>query len=151
MLQHKESVFSKFGVEETVTYLSNIPIQWHSKWKAITEFPTYGPEMTAAKTKTEMARSMRYELCMLGGPIQKPTITFGDDQWMMTDCSPFTNILKWHHASTYHKVRGAATAGVTNFVHDDVADVFTKPLSPQQYYLLLSRFLVLGCQVHCMT
>ena len=125
-----------------MTYLTNISIQWHSKWKATTEFPTYGPEITDAKTKTEMARAMRYELCMLGGTIQRPTTIFGNDQWRMIHCSQFINILKGHHASTHHKVRGAATAGVTNFVHDDVADIFTKPLSPQQYYPLLSRFLI---------
>ena len=97
-------------------------------------------KMTAARTASKIVEIIEYGLTMLGGLTQGLTITFEDDQWITTGCLLSTSILEELHTSTCHRVRGAAIAGVTNFINDDVADVFTKPLSLQQHFSLMLRF-----------
>ena len=103
--------------------------------------------MVAARIATELTMAMRYRLMMLGVPIKGLAILFGDNQSVVTNCSLSTSTLKKkHNAIAYHRVREAVAAGVINLVHlpskDNVADIMTKPLGPQQHYLLMSRFLI---------
>ena len=111
------------------------------------ESSTYDSEMMAARIATEMTSAMRYRLRMLGVPIEGPAVMFGDNQSMVTNCSLSTSTLKKkHNAIAYHRVREAVAAEVINLVHvsskDNVADIMTKPLGPQQHYPLMSRFLI---------
>ena len=58
----------------------------------------------------------------------------------MTGCLLSTGILEELHITTCHKVREATIVEVTNLINDDVTDVFTKPLSLEQYFPLMLRF-----------
>ena len=111
------------------------------------ESSTYGSEMVAAKIATELTMAMRYRLRMLGMPIEGPVIMFGDNQCVVMNCSLSTSTLKKkHNAIAYHRVREAVAAGLINLAHvstkDNIADIMTKPLGPQQHYPLMSKFLI---------
>ena len=106
------------------------------------ESSTSGSEMVAARIATELTMAMRYRLRMLGVSIEGPTIMFGDNQSVVMNCSLSTSTLKKkHNAIAYHRVREAVAAGVINLVHvstkDNIADIMTKPLGPQQHYPLI--------------
>ena len=84
---------------------------------------------------------------MLCVPVEDPAMMFGDNQSVVTNCSLSTSTLKKkHNAIAYHRVREAVAAGVINLAHvstrDNIADIMTKPLGPQQHYLLMSKFLI---------
>ena len=72
---------------------------------------------------------------------------FGDNLSVVTNCTLSTSTLKKkHNAIAYHRVREAVAARVINLVHvltkDNLADIMTKPLGPQQHYPLMSNFLI---------
>ena len=103
--------------------------------------------MVAARIATEMSMAMRYKLRMLGVPIEGSTTMFGDNLSVVTNCSLSTSTLKKkHNAIAYHRVREAVAAGVINIAHvptkDNITDIMTKPLGPQQHYPLMSKFLI---------
>ena len=100
----------------------------------------HGAKMTAARTASEIVRIMEYGMTMLGGTNPRIDHYVGGEQWMTIRYLLSTSMLEEFHSSTCQRVRGAATAGITNLIHDDVADVFTKPLSLQQCFSLMSRF-----------
>ena len=111
------------------------------------ELSTYDSEMVATKIATEMTIAMRYRLKMLGVPIEGPAIMFGDNQSVvMTWILSISTLKKKHNAIAYHRVREAVAAGVINLAHvptkDNLADIMTKPLGPQQHYPLMSKFLI---------
>ena len=124
-----------------------MPIQWYSKRQATVESSTYGSELVVARVATELTMVLRYRLRMLGVPVNGPAMLFGDNQSMITNCTISTNTLKKkHNAIAYHRVREAVAVGVLNLVYvssqDNVADMLTKPLGPQQHYPVMSRYLV---------
>ena len=103
--------------------------------------------MVAARIAMELTIAMRYKLRMLGVPVKGPAILFGDNQSMVTNCSLSTSTLKKKcNAIAYHRVRKAVAADMINLVHlpskDNVVDIMTKPLGPQQHYPLMSKFLI---------
>ena len=103
--------------------------------------------MVAARIATELTMAMRYRLRMLGVPIKGPATMLEDNLSVVTNCSSSTSTLKKkHNAIAYHRVREAVAAEVINLVHvptkDNIADIMTKPLSPQQHYSLVLKFLI---------
>ena len=54
---------------------------------------------------------------------------------------PSSSLKKKHNAIAYHKVREAVAPGIVKVAYvkstSNIADVLTKPLSPQSYYQLL--------------
>ena len=103
--------------------------------------------MVAARIATELTIAMRYRLRMLGVPVKGPTLIFGDNLSVVTNCTLSTSTLKKkHNAIAYHRVREAVAAGVINLSHvptkDNIANIMTKPLGPQQHYPLMSKFLI---------
>ena len=103
--------------------------------------------MVAARIATKMSMAMRYKLRMLDMPIEGPTTMLGDNLSVVTNCTLSTSTLKKkHNAIAYHRVREAVATGVIKLAYvptkDNLADIMTKPLGPQQHYLLMSKFLI---------
>ena len=85
------------------------------------------------KVATEYVRGLRYKLRMMGIPVDEPAFVFGDNQSVLTNTmDPGSTLKKKSHSLAYHHVReGCArdewrTAYINK--HDNVADLFTKPL-----------------------
>ena len=61
---------------------------------------------------------MRYELRMLGVPIEGPSIMFGGNMAVINSASILdSNLKKRHNALSYHRVREAIAANVLRMYH----------------------------------
>ena len=116
-----------------VIFLNKAPIYWSSKRQNSTETSTFGAEFCAMKLATEYVRGLRYKLRMMGIPVTEPAFVFGDNQSVLCNTTdPASTLKKKSHSLAFHHVReGVArdewrTAYVNT--HDNVADLFTKPL-----------------------
>ena len=58
------------------------------------ETSTYGPEIVAGRIAVDMAVEMRYNLRMLGPPVQGTIVLFGDNQSMITNTTLLHSTLK---------------------------------------------------------
>jgi len=116
-----------------VVLLNGAPIYWNSKKQTSCETSTFGSEVVAMKQATEYVRGLRFKLRMMGIPVDEPAFVFGDNQSVLANTTaPASTLKKKSNAIAYHFVReGCArdewrTAYIN--MHDNVADLFTKPL-----------------------
>ena len=116
-----------------VVLLNGAPIYWNSKKQTSCETSTFGSEFVAMKQATEYVRGLRFKLRMMGIPVEEPAFVFGDNQSVLANTTaPASTLKKKSNAIAYHFVReGCArdewrTAYINT--HDNVADLFTKPL-----------------------
>ena len=104
------------------------------------ESTTYGSEFVAARIGTDKIVEMRYNLRMLGVPIEGPSIMFGDNMAVINSASiPESNLKKKHNALIYHRVREAIAAKVLRFYHikgtENPADILTEFLPGRTWYI----------------
>jgi hypothetical protein len=69
---------------------------------------------------------------------------YGDNNSMILNTTnPSSMIKKKHNSIAYHRVRENVASGVVDIVHvdsqDNLADILTKPLGPQEYYRLMKK------------
>ena len=134
------------SVTGILLFLNNTILKWYSKRQNTVETSTYGSELVAGKTATEMTMEFRYKLRMLGVPINGPSILLGDNLSMIKNCSlPSSTLKKRHNALAYHRVREAVAAKVIILGHvnsdKNLADCLTKALGGKQLYHLLKQLL----------
>jgi hypothetical protein len=111
--------------------VNQTPIEWYSKRQSTVETSTYGSEFVAARLATEQIMDLRYNLRMMGIPIDGPTYMFGDNASVVTSGTiPHSTLSKRHVALAYHRVREAVATGVIIFLHiegkENPADILTK-------------------------
>jgi 23S rRNA G2445 N2-methylase RlmL len=83
---------------------------------------------------------------MFGIPIERAANVFCDNNSVVINATiPTSPLKKKHYAIAYHRVREAIAAGVIRVAkvksEENLADVFTKPLSGQKLRYLISRIL----------
>ena len=110
------------------------------------ETSTYGSELVAARIATEVIMDIRYQLRMLGVPIDGPALLLGDNMSVVLNTTVPSSVLKKkHNAIAYHCVREAIAAKIIRFCHvnseDNFADVLTKPLANQEFHKLIKPYL----------
>ena len=76
---------------------------------------------------------------MMGMEVIGPSVLFVDNDAVVKNTTlPSSTLKKKHNAIAYHKVREAVAAGIIKVAHikseNNMADILTKPLSPQRYY-----------------
>ena len=69
---------------------------------------------------------------------------YGDNKSMILNTTvPSSMLKKKHNSIAYHRVREGVAGGVIDIVHvnseDNLADILTKPLGPQEYYRLMQK------------
>ncbi|KAL7579256.1 hypothetical protein ACA910_011415 [Epithemia clementina (nom. ined.)] len=69
-------------------FVNMTPIEWYSKRQATVETATYGSEFVAAKTAGKQIMDLRHTLRYMGVPIKQKTYMFGDNQPVITSCTP---------------------------------------------------------------
>ncbi len=106
-----------------VVFLNNAPIYWNSKKQTSCETSTFGSEFVAMKQATEYIRGLRYKLRMMGILVDEPAFVFGDN------CKHFcTHInVNIEHFVCEGCARDEWRTAYIN-MHDNVADLLTKPL-----------------------
>ena len=129
-----------------VIFILGTLILWYSKRQNTIETSTFGSEFVALRIAVELIEALIDKLRMLGVPVEGPTNVLCDNKSVVTNSTEPASVLKKkHNAIAYHKVREAVAAGIIRVAHIkshmNVADILTKPLSPQAYYQILKWIL----------
>ena len=85
---HAHDLVTRQSMTRILVFLHNTPIKSFYKCQMTVEMFTYGSEMVAARIATELVRELRYQLRMLGIPIDGPTMMYGDNMSVVLNTSP---------------------------------------------------------------
>jgi hypothetical protein len=122
-----------------IIFLNRAPILWYSKKQNTVESSTFGSEFVALRIAVDLIVSLRYKLRMMGIPIYTPCLTLCDnDTTIRNSTIPESTLKKKHNAIAYHRVREAVAADILRIGYinsqDNLADMFTKPLSRERIH-----------------
>ena len=128
-----------FQVQDTI-------IGHFSRRQTTVETATYASEFLAARAALDESLAIRYELRMLGAPIEGPIWMFGDNKSMIDSASqPSGRLQKRHLILTWHRLREKAAMGIVRFLHitstENVADCLTKHLPHTPLWKLIKQWL----------
>jgi hypothetical protein len=143
---HAHDQLTRRSVTGIIILVNNTPIKWLSKRQKTVESSTYGSEMVASRIATDMVIALRYNLRMLGVPVDGPSLMLGDNQSVIISTTmPSSALNQKHNAIAYHRVREAIAGGIIRFhhisTHDNLADIMTKPLPATIFYRLAKPLL----------
>jgi hypothetical protein len=143
---HAHDLVTRRSVTGILVFLNNTPFRWVSKRQKTVETSTYGSELVAARVATELIMEIRYQLQMLGVPLDGPAMMLGDNMSVVLNTTVPSSVLKKkHNAIAYHRVREAIAAKVIVFAHvrseDNIADILTKPLPNKAFHKLMKLWL----------
>ena len=92
-----------------LVYVNRAPIMWFSKNQMSVETLTFGSEFVALKMVTEMIKGLRYNLRMMGIPIEDGMQTLVDNQSVVMNTSqPDLTLKKKSNSVAYHYIHEAA-------------------------------------------
>jgi hypothetical protein len=112
-------------------YLNKAPIIWHSKAQKTVETSTFGAEFISWKTGTELIKSLRYKLRMMGVPLEGPAnVLVDNDSVVKNSTIPMSVLQKKHNSICYHFVREAVAAHCIRIAYipssENLADILKK-------------------------
>jgi hypothetical protein len=127
-------------------YLNTAPIIWYSKAQWTVETSTFGAEFVALKVGTELVKSLRYKLQMMGVPIEGAANVLVDNTSVVKNSTiPSSTLQKKHNSICYHYVREAVAARLIRIAYvpstENLADVFTKPMGASKLRSFIQRIL----------
>jgi hypothetical protein len=139
---HAHDLVTRRSVTGVLIFINNTPIRFKCIRQKTVETSTYGSELVAARMATEMVIALRYELRMLGVPLDGPAMMYGNNHSVVINTSSPSSVLKKkHHACSFHRVQEAVAADILCFEHirseENLADVLTKPLDGTKFYTLV--------------
>ena len=140
---HAHDLITRRSVTGVLVFINNTPFRWVCKRQKTVETSTYGSELVAARVATELIMEIRYQLRMLGVPIDGPATMLGDNMLVVLNTTvPSSALKKKHNAIAYHRVREAIAANTIQFCHvrseDSFADILTKPLANVKFHGLVT-------------
>ena len=143
---HGCDLLTRRSVTGILICVNKTPVKWYCKRQNTVESSTYGSELVAARIAVELIMEVRYRLRMIGIPIEGPSALLIDNESVVKNTTlPSSTLKKKHNAIAYHKVREAVASGIIRVAHvkskDNIADILTKPLSPQDVYNILKWIL----------
>jgi hypothetical protein len=143
---HAHDVVTRRSVTGILLLVNNMPVSWVSKRQKTVETSTYGSELVAARIATDLIIETRYNLRMLGVPLDGPALLLGDNSAVVINTSvPSSQLKKKHQSCAYHRVREAVAGGILRFAHipsrDNAADCLTKPLNNDLFHNCVALYL----------
>ena len=126
--------------------VNQTPVHWCSKRLKTVETATYSTELIAGRSCLDDVIALRYELRMLGVPIDGPAWLFGDNKAMVDSAMlPEGRLTKRSAALSWHRLRECVSAGICYFFHIDgkinISDCMTKHLSARILHNLVEPVL----------
>ena len=103
-------------------------------------------ELVASKMAVEAIMELRYQLRMVGIPINGPALLYGDNMSVVLSTTVPSSVLKKKMlALCYHRVREAIAAKIIVYKHirseHNKADILTKPLGGVAYHNIAKELL----------
>ena len=143
---HGNCLVTRRSTTGIIVCINKTPIYTHSKRQNTIETSTYGTEFVASRIAVEKILEYRYKCRMLGIKITKPSILLLDNEAVVKNVTlPSSTLKKKHNAIAYHKTREAVAAGIVKiaFINSKTnrSDILTKPLGPQDQYLMTKDIL----------
>ena len=130
---HAGDVVTRRSRTGVIIFVMRSPIVVYSKKQGSIEASSFGSELTAMKTATELIEGLRCKLRMMGVPLDGPTHTMADNMSVVYNCScPESQLKKKSLSIAYHYVRercaGKDPVLVVSYVktEDNLADAMTK-------------------------
>ena len=116
-----------------IVFLNMAPIYWLSKKQTAIETSSFGSEFIAMKQCCEFVRGLRYELRMMGIPVNEPTFIRRDNKSVLCNTMiPSSVLSKKSKSIAYHAVREvvARNEWVTGYIKTEVnpSNILTKSL-----------------------
>ena len=116
-----------------IVFLNNAPIYWLSKKQNSCETSSYGSEFRAMKHCCEYIRGLRYKLREMGIPVEFHAYIYGDNKSVLANSTvPDSVLRKKANSIAYHFVREGSAMDEWRITyintHENIADLFTKPL-----------------------
>ena len=81
---HAHDQVTRRSITRIIVFPNNTPIRWYSKRQKTVESSTYGSELVAARTATELIMELRYTLRMLSTPLDGPALMLGDNMYVVS-------------------------------------------------------------------
>jgi hypothetical protein len=127
-------------------YANRSPIIWFSKAQKTVETSTFGSEFVALRLATELIKSLRYKLKMLGIPLDGPENVLVDNNTVIKNSTiPSSTLQKKHNSICYHFVREAVASNIMRTAYiptdENLADMFTKILGATKLKSMIQRIL----------
>jgi hypothetical protein len=127
-------------------YLNMAPIIWHSKAQRTVETSTFGAEFVALKIGTELVKSLRYKLQMMGVPLEGAANVLVDNNSVVKNSTiPSSMLQKKHNSICYHYVREAVAAKWIQIAYipseENIVEVLTKPMGATKLKSFIQRIL----------
>jgi hypothetical protein len=117
-----------------------------SRRQSTVETATYASEFIAGRAALDESIAIRYELRMLGVPLDGPIWMFGDNKSMIGSLAePSGQLTKRHLILSWHWLREKAAMGVVYYLHisskENLADCLTKHLTHAPLWALVKDHL----------
>jgi hypothetical protein len=130
----------------TFHMVQNTVVHFSSKRQSTVETAMYATEFIAGRTCFDEAIPIRYELQMLGTPLDGPVWMFCDNKSMIDSLSePSGRLAKGHLILLWHHLQEKAAMKIVHYVHIDsnenVSDCLTKHLPHPQLWALIKEHL----------
>jgi hypothetical protein len=130
---HARNKVTRHSHTGILIYLNKAPIIWYSKAQRTVETSTFGSEFVALRVGTELIKSLRYKLRMMGVPLEGPANVLVDNNSVVKSATiPKSTLQKKHVAICYHFVRKAVAANYIRIAfipsEENLADMLTKLL-----------------------
>jgi hypothetical protein len=128
---HAHDLVTRISITEIFVMINNTPIRWISKHQKTAETSTYGSELVATRSATELILEIRYMLWSLVVALDGPALILGDNMSLVLNTTDPSSVLKKKHSAiAYHRVREAIAARIMRFAYikseENVSDVLTK-------------------------
>jgi hypothetical protein len=123
--------------------VNNMPIRWICKRQKTVETSTYGSELVAGRMAIDLIMAIRYELRMIGVPLDGPALLLGDNMSVVLNTTVPSSVLKKKHcACAYHQIWESIAGSAVRFASyvsskRNLADLLTKPLSRAAFFPLV--------------
>jgi hypothetical protein len=110
------------------------------------ETATYASEFIAGRAALDESIAIRYELRMLGAPLDGPIWMFGDNKSMINSAAePSGRLTKRHLILSWHQLREKAAMGMVHYLDvgskENIADCLTKHLAHTSLWALIKEHL----------
>jgi hypothetical protein len=90
------------AVSGVIQFVNRTPRSSFCKKKQTVETATYGPELMVTRQADHQIIYLRYTSCMMGIPLNGPSLMFGDSKSVITSSTiPLTTLNKRHNAMSY--------------------------------------------------
>jgi hypothetical protein len=94
---HAHNQLTRQSVSGVIMFVNNMPIRWICKRQKTVETSTYGSELVAGRMAMDLIVAIRYELRMLGVPLDGPALLLGDNMSVDLNTTVSSSVLKKKH------------------------------------------------------